>query len=1054
MKKITLKGFILLFFLFFGINMFANGQIFENGEDGKIDRWKIIKNEGHATIVNIYDKIKKSRVIKFEGGGVKSGYEIALNSDEKEFSIDLKTKENFYMEFAAQTNGGIKYLAYTPQNSDYLGTGNFIRHGIGTKVLDGKWHTVKFDLQKDLNEAQKNVKIEKVLRFRIYGNIEIDNLKNGSVKDEKPPSAIPSTPLEFKAKALTTSIYLSWKSDKDAKIKLFRDEKVLTTLNEGINEFMDRDLKDNTLYTYKIIAFNENGESKPAVLKVKTKKSQKPDNESKDSIYENGEDKSTKRWVIYDAYPFGAKVLNVFDKDKNSQVIEFQGNGIGNGYWLKTDKGKRWGNKTQFIFQMDFKFSQDFIFYIEVRTDKGRKFLTYLPGLKQNYISKKYLIFSLEEGLKDGKWHTFSRNLQADLQSLLPNVKLLSVEGVMIRGNGRVDNIKLSSKDNFFTPTPVEPANLKAESFDNKVTLTWEDTNKKRADYKIYRDGKLIDIYKNKEKFEFIDESVLPNRFYLYKVSAIINGIESKGVEVTISTKESKGRIFYVAPNGNDEWSGLFDTPQGNGDGPWKTIQHAVDMAQAGDTVMVRAGRYPGRVVFKHSGNEKEGYIVFRNYPGEKPVIVRDDTAIADTVVGYGVSYIKFIGFHVYKPNRGGIIFYGPGSHIVIKDNEVSESNANIPETKRLGHAINVTARKDKPMSYITIEGNHVHHNHTGNPNRAGAYNEALTVLGNVKYFKIINNEVHDNDFIGIDVIGHQRGAFSVFGMNKYGLVAGNKVYRNGVRKIWASALYVDGAENLIVENNLVYDNFGLGITISQETPESTTDNVIVRHNIGWNNARGGMIGSANRGTVRNSVFVHNLLGNSSTETDLFLGNAIGWRIKNNIFSGEGSAPFMFKDLSGKTGSWIFDYNIYKDATNIQMGGNHKTFSEYQTATGKDQNSFEVTNLYFQDKENYDFHLTKESDAIDNGGFLTTTVNDGEGDRIEVYDASYFTDGYGLKEGDLIKVGDNEPVRVTYVNYATNQIGINKTIKWNKGDGVSYAYEGIAPDIGPFEFKE
>ncbi len=959
---------------------------------------------------------------------------------------NINTKEKFYLEFTVDTDKGVKYLAYSAQNNDYLGKGNFIRHGLGSKMLDGKWRHILFDLQKDLNEAQKDRVIKKVIKFKVYGNLKLDNLEG---IDEFVKISAPKKPQNLKALSTDSEVFLSWVGEDGVKYKIFRDSKLISI--ESKNSFKDRGLKEDTLYSYDIVAFNKAGESERASIKIKTKKRKDAQKESQKIVYEDGEEGNVDNWVVYDSYPFGAKIKNIYDEEKKSRVIEFDGAGVANGYWLKLKNKKSWKNRELFIFSMDMKFLKDFVFYVSVLTDKGRKYLTYTNMVSENFVYGKYLTIALGEEFKSGKWIRFKRNLQSDL-NLFMKEKILEVEGFMIRGNGRVDNIALMDKDSFVVMKPSDPTNVSVEALDTSVTIKWEDNTNQKADYKIYRDGKLIKIYKKRGIYSYTDEGLLPNRTYKYKIAAFLNGAESEGVEIEAVTKESKKRIIYVATNGNDNWSGKYPSPK-DGDGPLKTIQNALDMAKPGDTIMVRGGVYPGRVIFKHSGNAKDGYITLRNYPGEKPVITRKDTAMSDTVVGYGVSYIKFIGFHVYRPNREGVVFYGPGSHIIIKNNEISESNANIPETRRLGHALSVIARKDKPMSYITIEGNHIHHNHTGNPNRAGAYNEALTVLGNVKYFKIINNEVNDNDFIGIDIIGHQRGQFSVFGMNKYGLVAGNKVYRNGVRKVWASALYVDGAENLIVENNLVYDNFGLGITISQETPESTTEHVIVRNNVGWHNKRGGMIGSANRGLVRNSVFVHNTFGDSSTEADLFLGNAVNWRIKNNIFSSEGDAPFMFKDISRKTSSWIMDYNIYKDVSFIQVGGNYRSFEEYQSKSGKDSHSFSVTDLYFKDESKRDFHLKDQSQAIDAGAFLTFTDSSGEGKIIKVQDASYFTDGYGLRKGDLIKVGDNDSVRVVRVDYSSNTIEVDRDIKWQKEDPVSYDYKGKAPDIGAYEYE-
>ncbi|CAB1063316.1 hypothetical protein D1BOALGB6SA_8099, partial [Olavius sp. associated proteobacterium Delta 1] len=40
-------------------------------------------------------------------------------------------------------------------------------------------------------------------------------------------------------------------------------------------------------------------------------------------------------------------------------------------------------------------------------------------------------------------WHTFVSDLQVDLEAAQPGVEILEVNGIFIRGSGRVDDIKL-----------------------------------------------------------------------------------------------------------------------------------------------------------------------------------------------------------------------------------------------------------------------------------------------------------------------------------------------------------------------------------------------------------------------------------------------------------------------------------------------------------------------------------------------------------------------------------------------------------------------------------
>ena len=71
---------------------------------------------------------------------------------------------------------------------------------------------------------------------------------------------------------------------------------------------------------------------------------------------------------------------------------------------------------------------------------------------------------------------------------------------------------------------------------------------------------------------------------------------------------------FFVSPSGDN----ANDGSEGN---PWKTIQYALNSISAGDTVLARAGQYNEIINFPKSGDETQGYITLKNYPGENPLI-------------------------------------------------------------------------------------------------------------------------------------------------------------------------------------------------------------------------------------------------------------------------------------------------------------------------------------------------------------------------------------------------------------------------------------------------
>jgi hypothetical protein len=75
---------------------------------------------------------------------------------------------------------------------------------------------------------------------------------------------------------------------------------------------------------------------------------------------------------------------------------------------------------------------------------------------------------------------------------------------------------------------------------------------------------------------------------------------------------------FFVSLTGNDENAGTSI------DAPMRTIQNAVNVAQPGDTIMVRGGTYRETVTTSRSGTA-EAPITIRNYEKEEVVVSGTD---------------------------------------------------------------------------------------------------------------------------------------------------------------------------------------------------------------------------------------------------------------------------------------------------------------------------------------------------------------------------------------------------------------------------------------------
>ncbi len=171
--------------------------------------------------------------------------------------------------------------------------------------------------------------------------------------------------------------------------------------------------------------------------------------EASETIYENAEDRDTNPWYIYDNTPAGASIENVYDNDKNSYVIELNGEGTANGFGLGhlPTHNHAWHNTTEKILELDTKFSGYYSFFVMVQTDQGRRFL-YYSAMDNNRgkINSEYIHFGLGSARTDGVWHTERLELERDLQLYEPDNHITEVDGILIRGNGRVDNILLTNE--------------------------------------------------------------------------------------------------------------------------------------------------------------------------------------------------------------------------------------------------------------------------------------------------------------------------------------------------------------------------------------------------------------------------------------------------------------------------------------------------------------------------------------------------------------------------------------------------------------------------------
>jgi len=163
------------------------------------------------------------------------------------------------------------------------------------------------------------------------------------------------------------------------------------------------------------------------------------------TVYEDGEDKKTTGWYIYDKWPSGASVSNVYNSEIDSQVIKLTGTKTKNGIRLTG-----WDDKSNHIVEWKMKTKNWVAFYIAIETKEGFRYLYYTPrdyDKGRNLNKQAYKIrMGLGKSMMDGQWHTFSRDVRADLKKYEPNNDLVSIYGIKVRGSCLIDDVKAKGR--------------------------------------------------------------------------------------------------------------------------------------------------------------------------------------------------------------------------------------------------------------------------------------------------------------------------------------------------------------------------------------------------------------------------------------------------------------------------------------------------------------------------------------------------------------------------------------------------------------------------------
>ena len=445
---------------------------------------------------------------------------------------------------------------------------------------------------------------------------------------------------------------------------------------------------------------------------------------------------------------------------------------------------------------------------------------------------------------------------------------------------------------------------------------------------------------------------------------------------------------LYVSTTGNDSNPGTQVAP-------WRTIQHAADTARAGSTVNVRRGVYEELVSINVSGNASDGFITFRNYPGETAILDAEHftpSGRQGVLTIHNQSYVRIEGFEIrnfytaeHRLSPLGISVMGAGSHIELLKNNVHHiqqtfEGRDAPGRGGNGFGIAVYGTDAKtPITDLIIDGNEVHHLKTGS-------SESLVVNGNVTNFRITHNVVHHNNNIGIDVIGFEHTASDpAVDQARDGVVSGNLVYNITSRGNPAyqneensDGIYVDGGTRILIEQNVMHD-VDFGIELASEHKDRATSYITARNNLIYHAHTAGVsIGgyAPERGHTEHCIVVNNTLYENDTSATGSGEFQMQWNMANNVFennivyAGSRCLISLNKSQGNKNQvAVVMDHNLYfcasgaKASTWAGASTSVLGFHKYVETTENDRYSH-FSDPHFVDPAKHDFHLQSDSPAF------------------------------------------------------------------------------------------
>tara|TARA_B110000211_G_scaffold164576_1_gene185783 strand:- start:17490 stop:19688 length:2199 start_codon:yes stop_codon:yes gene_type:complete len=385
-----------------------------------------------------------------------------------------------------------------------------------------------------------------------------------------------------------------------------------------------------------------------------------------------------------------------------------------------------------------------------------------------------------------------------------------------------------------------------------------------------------------------------------------IKDLLTKKQKVNYKNKAKYYTDFYVSPYGHDSYDGTNERP-------WKTLQHAANLAEPGDTINVEQGNY---APFKISKSGKPGLPI--TFSADNAVIDAFQGGTRDGIEIKKAHHITIRGFEVHHANRAGI-------------SAVTCSNITLEWNK---------LNKNQTWGIFTgfCDDLMLRHNIT----TLSKTQHGIYVSNTSKNITVHSNISHSNNAAGIHLNGDKN--MGGIGLITNAEIYNNLIYNNG--RAGGSAINMDGVQYSKVYNNILYNNYGTGIALFQDN---------------------GGDGSKYNKIIHNTV----IMPRGGRWCALFKRNSSHNSFINNVCVSKHHYRGAISIDDSSVISFTSDFNAYTPKFTFDGGESIISFEKWRSITKNDQNSVTIKDI--DTLFDYQFRNFKPSDSsplINNGTFL------------------------------------------------------------------------------------